>query len=100
VAVAKGTTNAYIVEELTGEKIDKSKYVAGVTKRYGKTNSRLPDLVLKDGKALEKASTTEALKEMGPGDVFAGDGGGEKDSSDNTGGTGEEHTDGHRRGPR
>lgn len=71
VAVAKGTTNGYIVEELTGKKIDKQKYVAGVTKRYGETNGTLPDLVLKKGKVMENVSTTEALEEMGQGDVFA-----------------------------
>lgn len=71
VAVAKGTTNAYIVEELTGESIDKTRYVSGVTKRYGRTNATLPDLVLKKGKVMEGVSATEALKDMGPGDVFA-----------------------------
>jgi len=71
VAIAKGTTNAYIVEELTGEKIDKTKYVAGVTKRYGKTDASLPALVLRKGERLEGMSEVEALKDMGEGDIFA-----------------------------
>jgi hypothetical protein len=75
VAVAKGSTNAYVCEELTGEKIDKRKYVTGhviPAERKGQTGlaNELPDLVLHKGKPVEGVSATEALGEMGPGDVF------------------------------
>ena len=75
VAVAKGSTNAYVVEALTGEKIDKRKYMTGnviPAAMKGKTGfaNELPDLVLHKGERVEGVSATEALKEMGTGDVF------------------------------
>jgi len=75
VAVAKGSTNGYVVEELTGEKIDKKKYMTGSTVpagMKGKTGfgADLPDLVLHKGQPVEGVSATEALADMGPGDVF------------------------------
>jgi len=75
VAVAKGTTNAYVVEELTGKKIDKRKYVTGRVVPAGRKgdlglSAELPDLVLHKGERVEGGSATDALKEMGPGDVF------------------------------
>jgi hypothetical protein len=74
VAVAKGTTNSYIVEEMLGERIDKRSYCTGVTlpegsAHKGATNSKYPDLVLKTGERVEM-SAVDAVKEMGPGDVF------------------------------
>lgn len=75
VAVAKGTTNAYVVEEIAGEGIHKPDYCAGVTKPAGagdwaRTASKLPDLVLRQGERLEAVSATDIVSEMGPGDVF------------------------------
>jgi len=75
VAIAKGSTNAYVYEELTGEKIDKSKYMTGhvvPATQKGKTGfaNEIPDLVLNKGQKVEGVSATDALKEMGPGDVF------------------------------
>jgi hypothetical protein len=76
VAVAKGTTNSYIVEELTGEGIDKAKYCTGTTKPssgtgdWAKTANELPDLVLREGQRVDGVSATEIVEEMGPGDVF------------------------------
>ena len=73
VAVAKGTTNGYIVEELTGRPIKKSDYCTGVTTPKGAkagTASALPDLVLRDGKPSEGVTAVEAAADMGPGDVF------------------------------
>ncbi len=76
VAVAKGTTNSYIVEELLGEKIDKTTYCTGVTHpeapphiQRGTTSGKFPDLVLKKGERLN-VTVIEAVQEMGPGDVF------------------------------
>jgi len=75
ISVAKGTTNGYIVEELTGEKIDKLKYCTGVTRprrggAEGRTANELPDLVLRKGQRIEGVTSTDALADMGPGDVF------------------------------
>lgn len=74
VAVCKGTTNAYIVEELLGERIDKCDYVTGATlpagrSREGILSSNLPDVVLKRGQRVE-TTVTEIISEMRAGDVF------------------------------
>jgi len=75
VAVAKGTTNGYIVEELTGQSIQKNLYCTGTTRPHGaaaqvKIANELPDLVLRDGKRWEGVSAIEAARQMKPGDVF------------------------------
>ncbi len=79
IAVAKGTTNSYIVQELvrelSGEAIDKTTYVTGTTRPAdggtgGKTSADMPDLVLRNGKPLEGPTAVEAASEMGPGDLF------------------------------
>jgi len=76
VAVAKGTTNSYIVEELLGRPIDKTAYTTGLTlperpKRTPKlAEEKMPDLVLKRGEPVEGVSAVEAVKEMRAGDVF------------------------------
>jgi len=75
VAVAKGSTNAYVVEELTGHKRHKPHYCTGTTQPHqGKIGAeianKLPDLVLRKGEQVEGVSVTEIVAEMGPGDVF------------------------------
>lgn len=74
VAVAKGTTDSYIVEELLGRSIDKSAYVTGNTVPAGVKDAGLtashPDLVLKDGRPLQGAEVTSIVKDMRKGDVF------------------------------
>jgi len=75
VSVAKGTTNAYIVEELTGEKIQKTLYCTGTTRPAKPTTeveiaNKLPALVLREGARVEGVSDTEIVSEMKPGDVF------------------------------
>lgn len=73
VAVPPGTTNGYIVEELTGETIDRTQFVTGRTlpSNYGGPVPKytLPDLVLRKGERIEMKAT-EAVSEMGAGDVF------------------------------
>jgi len=74
-AIAKGTTNSYIVEELLEEGIDRTDYCTGVTKpargaEDAHTANKLPDVVMRDGHRLEGVSATDIVKEMGPGDVF------------------------------
>jgi hypothetical protein len=75
VVVGYGTTNAYLVEELTGQAIAKGEYVAGRTLPPGMPGEWLgsgkhPELVLKQGKPVSGVRAVEAVKEMGPGDVF------------------------------
>jgi hypothetical protein len=75
VAVGRGTTNAYVVEELLGTTIAKGEYASGRTLPSGTPGQRLgrgthPELVLRQGKPAEGVSAVEAVKEMGPGDVF------------------------------
>lgn len=73
VAVAKGTTNAYVVEELLGRGIDKCQYVLGAVqpaRSKVKIGGNWPDLVLKDGKVVEGATVKDTIQQMGPGDVF------------------------------
>ena len=72
-AIGSGTTNGYLVEEITGEKIDKKQFVTGRTLPDGYDGPKLsythPDLVIRKGERLHiKAS--EALADMGPGDVY------------------------------
>jgi len=73
VAVAKGTTNAYVAEELLGKSIDKHRYVSGWVQpatAKGTVKNDFPDVVLKNGKPLDGISAPEAARSMGPGDVF------------------------------
>jgi len=74
-AVAKGTTNSYLVEELTGDGIHKPHYCTGVTKpsrgaEWAETANELPDLVLRNSEPQHGVSATDAVADMGPGDVF------------------------------
>lgn len=73
IAVPPGTTNGYVVEELTGEVIDRTQFVTGKTlpSNYDgpKLKYALPDLVLRDGERID-AKATDMAAEMGPGDVF------------------------------
>ena len=74
-AIAKGTTNSYVAEELLEEGIVRTDYCTGVTKpakgaEGAVTANKLPDVVLRDGERLEGVTATEIAGEMGPGDVF------------------------------
>ena len=72
-AVGSGTTNGYIVEEITGEAIDKHAFVTGHTVPRGYSGPALsysrPDLVIRKGERLDLPAV-DALAEMGPGDVL------------------------------
>ena len=74
IAVAKGTTNGYIVEELLNKRIDKTAYVLGKTlpeKMEGLYRFPDPakDVVLKNGEPID-ISVVESVRSMGEGDVF------------------------------
>jgi len=74
VAVSKGTTNAYVAEELLGRRLDKKHYVLGVTfPKHGSpfdTDGTMADVVFVNGKPAENMSCADAVREMGAGDVF------------------------------
>lgn len=75
VAVAKGTTNGRVAEEILGEKIDRGGYITGRTLpprgARGKVGSAsVPDVVLRKGEKVEGMSATDSVAEMKQGDVF------------------------------
>ncbi len=73
VYVARGSTNAYIVEEILGKKIDKARYVAGFYSSYGNCvlpeKYRLEEYIFVRGKIFE-GDAREIIGKMGKGDVF------------------------------
>ena len=73
VAVGSGTTNGYIIEELTGEPFAKLGHVTGRTLPANYAGPKITyeghDLVLHKGERLA-IGAREALEQMGPGDVF------------------------------
>jgi hypothetical protein len=75
IAVAKGTTNGYVVEDLLGKVIEKRRYVTGRTlptknMPARKIDASLPDVVLRNGRPVDGISVTDAIADMGAGDVF------------------------------
>jgi hypothetical protein len=75
VAICKGTTNSYVVEELLGTKIERTKFCTGTTwpvkaARVGKVANALPDVVLRNGQPVEGMTTVKSVAEMKEGDVF------------------------------
>jgi len=74
VAVPKGSTNAYIAEELLGKRLDKKHYVLGATfpkrSKPFSIDGSLPDVVLRKGQVVEGLTAVAAAKEMSAGDVF------------------------------
>ncbi len=73
VAVLPGTTNGYVIEELTGTPFDKARYVAGRTLPWGfageKPTNTSEGFVSRRGERLA-VKVEEILDEMGPGDVL------------------------------
>ena len=76
VTIAKGTTNGRVVEEILGEKIDRSSYVTGnIRPSRGargdvRLSASLPDVVLRKGEKVEGLSSVDSVAEMKQGDVF------------------------------
>ena len=73
IIIGNGTTNAYVAEELLGQKVPKWRFAAGVVAGskldVTKGATRLPPYALKHGKPFE-GGWIELLKEFGRGDVF------------------------------
>jgi hypothetical protein len=75
VAIGRGTTNAYVAEEILGHEIPKGEYVAGRTMPKNVPGEKLgtgkyPDIVLKHGQQVDGATVVGSVNEMGPDDVF------------------------------
>lgn len=73
IAVGLGTTNAYVVEELLGEKIEKGRYLAGFVDALGTCvvpkEHRLRGVVIEKGRRIDEGITS-VVKRMKPGDVL------------------------------
>jgi len=73
ICVSMGHTNAYVVEELIGENINKEKYMAGYIDggelRVLAKEDRIPPFVMVNGK-ISSISPDDALNKMRSGDVF------------------------------
>ncbi|MGF3498054.1 MAG: hypothetical protein ACQXXL_00260 [Candidatus Methanosuratincola sp.] len=73
VVIAPGTTNAYVYEEITGERMDRGRFAIGIVTRRGtcvsKASARMPEIVLSRG---DKTGLRikDVLDALGPGDVF------------------------------
>jgi len=75
VIVTTGSTNGYIYEELTGERIDKSQFMTGnITPTTGiigtkQPATRIPNLVIVNGEPKKDIDWLAALADLKPGDV-------------------------------
>lgn len=73
VYIARGSTNAYIVEEIIGKKIDKSRYVAGFYSGFGNCvlpeKYRLKEYIFVRGEIYD-GNPERIIKNMGKNDVF------------------------------
>ena len=70
--VCRGTTNAYICEELLGSRVDKANYTAGYMGRKGfEVNPNPPaETVFVKGQVKEGATLAKSLNDLKPGDVI------------------------------
>jgi len=73
VIIVKGTTNAYVAEEITGKKINKAAFVRGrIQPEKGAKKlpdvQAVPDVILEKGKLVD-LPLAEAVKKLQPGDV-------------------------------
>ncbi|MFX0208987.1 MAG: hypothetical protein ACFFDT_23585, partial [Candidatus Hodarchaeota archaeon] len=75
ILICRGTTNAYILEKLLEKSIEKERYVAGqIVPDIGLTScpadDRLLEILLVNGEPVEIELLSEAVEEMGKGDVI------------------------------
>lgn len=73
VVIALGSTNAFVAEEITGKKIEKGRYVAGIIDEKGTCvipkSKRLDSVILEKGRVVE-GEVEEVVKKMRNRDVF------------------------------
>ena len=76
VAIGRGSTNAYVVEELIGRRIDRTAYVAGITLPSKPATppklaaEKMPDVVLRRGEQMQGITVPQAVADMQRGDVL------------------------------
>ncbi|NPV06624.1 MAG: hypothetical protein HPY83_01520 [Anaerolineae bacterium] len=75
ILIIKGTTNAYIVEELTGEPIDKLNFARGLTLPHGQRRRAvqgrdLSDVLVERGEVRWGVDIAEAVETLGRGDLI------------------------------
>lgn len=76
VVVATGTTNAYVLEELWGRKIDKRRYRSGMTtprtpeRREEPQDEPIPDVVFRKGEIADDLNRYNAVEHMDHSDVY------------------------------
>ena len=76
VVVATGTTNAYVLEELWGKKIDKRRYRSGITtppvpeKNPEPQEDPIPDVIFVNGEVAPQYNRVNVVKDMKKGDVY------------------------------
>ena len=76
VVIGTGTTNAYVLEELWGRRIDKRRYRSGITtpdkpeKLEVPQEEPIPDVVFRKGEVIKELDRFTAVKEMEKGDVY------------------------------
>jgi hypothetical protein len=76
VVVATGTTNAYVLQELWGEKFDLRRYRSGITtpnipeKIAKKQEEPLADIVFRNGEIAKELDRYNAVQQMSKGDVY------------------------------
>lgn len=70
--ICRGSTNAFIAEEITGRQIEKGKFTAGYIGPKGLgVNPKIPkEIILIDGKPRDDLSLTGVMKDLRPGDVI------------------------------
>jgi len=70
--ICRGSTNAYILEEIQGSRVEKGKYTAGYIGPKGlEVNPNIPpEVIFVDGKAKEGALLVDMVKELKAGDVI------------------------------
>ncbi|MGQ9525993.1 MAG: hypothetical protein ACUVTZ_14310 [Armatimonadota bacterium] len=76
VAIAKGSTNSYVVEEILNQRIDKTAYTTGITLPSRPAvppklaDQKLPDVIFRQGQRLNGVTVPEIVGEMKRGDVL------------------------------
>jgi len=72
VAIALGSTNAFVVEEILGKKIEKERYIAGIIDEKGSCvvpmKERIKEVVLEKGE-IKDLVLEDVIDRMGPKDV-------------------------------
>ncbi|MFQ5975111.1 MAG: hypothetical protein ACE5J5_02170 [Candidatus Hydrothermarchaeales archaeon] len=72
VAIALGSTNAFVAEEILGRTIEKERYVAGIVDEKGScvvpAKERIKEFVLERGKVIEEG-LEDVVNRMGPKDL-------------------------------